>query len=122
MLVGSLSFTPSTTTTVWPPSAPRIRRVVDSPTPPLRMKLTPGVVARKSEITTTCRATSWAWSITVTCWPTLSAASGERVAVTTSSLTPLATSRPATSGVGVASSAAWAAMAVVRATSAVAVK
>jgi hypothetical protein len=34
---GSFSFTPSMTTTVWSLSAPRMRKLVEPPTPPLRL-------------------------------------------------------------------------------------
>ena len=48
---GSLTRTPSITTSVWSASAPRIRTLVSAPIVPLRVTVTPGVVASRSETT-----------------------------------------------------------------------
>ncbi|VVT12694.1 hypothetical protein SPHINGO391_430058 [Sphingomonas aurantiaca] len=82
---GSLTRTPSITTKVWSDSAPRIRTPVSAPSVPLRVTVTPGVVASRSDTTTVCRRSISARSITVTAWPISLAGCATRVAVKTTS-------------------------------------
>src|SRR3569623_693050 len=82
---GSLTRTPSINVSVCSPSAPRIRTALNPPIPPLRVTVTPGVVASKSD-----SATDWRWSIvarsiSVTAWPPRSAGCSTPVEVTTMS-------------------------------------
>ena len=95
---GSFNLTPSIRTTVCWLSAPRMLTPVDVPTPPLRVKLTPGVWANSSTTAGVWRASMAAWVRTVTEAPTRSIGWAERLAVTTTSSTAVAPARPATSG------------------------
>lgn len=69
-----------------------MRRAVEPPTPPLREKLTPGVVLSRSETTVTWVDLISAGVTTVIDWPTRSTGWGDRVAVTTSSPTSVGAS------------------------------
>jgi hypothetical protein len=81
--VGSVSRMPSITTTLWLGSAPRIRKLVTWPNPPVRATLIPGIVTSTSLSATGCRWSSAGWSITVTVELTRSASTGVRSAETT---------------------------------------
>ena len=68
-------------------SAPRIRTAVTPPGPPLRVTPTPGVVASRSETTRAWRSRITSPGMTVTLRPLSAAATGVRLATTTSGST-----------------------------------
>jgi len=83
--IGSLTSTPSMITSVWLPSAPRMRTWVTAPTLPARLTATPGTWRRMSETNRTCLRSICSAVMTVMALPTSLVATVVRLAVTTNS-------------------------------------